>query len=147
MATQRGNANTSTSSRPKAASSKSHAKSKKAAEKPKKKLHCNYCKANDHIIKDCLKIKAKEAKKREVDMVATDATTSNFEYANVVQDVEWVLVYIAAITHHCMILVCLLWIMMYGTLIVVPQSISLRSIICLLLLNLLLQGVMLYMCR
>src|SRR5271156_132307 len=51
-------------------------------------------------------------------------------------------VYTAVITHLCMMHVCLLQILMCGTLIVVPQSISLRSVICSLLLNLPLQGIL-----
>ena len=79
------------SSKLKAVSSKSSNKSKKAVEKGKKKLFCKYYKATDHIIKDCPKVKAKEAKKREADMTIIEATTtpSNGESTNIVQDANW----------------------------------------------------------
>ena len=60
-------------------------------QKGKKKLFCKYSKATDHIIKDCPKVKAKEAKKREAGMDIIEATTtpSNGESTNIVQDADW----------------------------------------------------------
>ena len=84
VAAQRGNANTSSSNKPKGAASKSTTKSDKATDKSKKKLCCNYYKANDHLIKDCPKLKAKEAKKKEAGMAIADASPCNLESANMV---------------------------------------------------------------
>ena len=75
----------------KATSSKSSNKSEKAAEKGKKKFLCKYYKATDHIIKDCLKVKEKEVRKREASMAIIEATStpSNGESVNIVHDANW----------------------------------------------------------
>ena len=52
----------------------------------KQKMFCKYCKASDHIIKNCQKLAAKEAKKKEADMGVQDTTLSTPESTNVVQD-------------------------------------------------------------
>ena len=64
-------------------------KFEKTGDKGKKMIRCNYCKAIDHVIKSCPKLKAKEAKKKESNAatIADASTTSDF--ANVVQDAEW----------------------------------------------------------
>ena len=52
-------------------------------------MFCKYCKASDHIIKNCQKLAVKEAKKKEAGMVVQDTTLSTPESANVVQDLDW----------------------------------------------------------
>ena len=70
-----------------AAQSKKEDKDEKKGEK--QKMFCKYCKANNHVIKMCPKIATKEAKKKEVGMVVTEASPSTTESANVVKDTEW----------------------------------------------------------
>ena len=67
-------------------------KSEKSEQKTEKKVRCNYCKVLGHVIKECPKVAAKEAKKKEAGMAVADATTSNAESANVVQESEWAFV-------------------------------------------------------
>ena len=67
----------------------SNNKSKKKGDKGKKKIRCNYCKANDHVIKNFPKLKAKETKKKESNAATiADASTGSYS-ANVVYDAEW----------------------------------------------------------
>ena len=70
-------------------------KYEKTGDKVKKKIRCNYCKANDHIIKNCPKLKAKEAKKKESNAATIADASTGSDSANVVQDAEW------AFTLHC----------------------------------------------
>ena len=97
MSAHKGHDNVSTSSKPKAASSKNSNKYEKVADKGKQKLFCKYCKATDHIFKDCPKVKAKEAKKIEAGMDVAEAPTfgTNVDLANVAQDADW------AFSVHC----------------------------------------------
>ncbi|MCO5586320.1 hypothetical protein L7F22_040259 [Adiantum nelumboides] len=47
-----------------------------SGDKGKKKMHCHYCKANDNLIKQCPKLKAKEAKKKEGGSTANVGSTT-----------------------------------------------------------------------
>ena len=49
-----------------------------------KKGKCNYCRKPSHYIKECPKLKEKEAKKKEVGMAVVDASPSHAESANLV---------------------------------------------------------------
>ena len=57
--------------------------------KVEKKVRCNYCKALGHVIKECPKVATKETKKKKATMAVVEASTSNVETTNVMQDVEW----------------------------------------------------------
>ena len=90
IASQRGKGKAASSySKPKFAGAGPTKKADKDEKKTEKKLRCNYCKAVDHVIKDCPKIAAKEAKKKEANIAVVDASPSNAKSANVVQDAEW----------------------------------------------------------
>ena len=90
VASQRGKGKAASSySKPKSAGAGPAKKADKDEKKTEKKLRCNYCKALDHVIKDCPKIAAKEAKKKEANIAIVDASPSNAKSANVVQDSEW----------------------------------------------------------
>ncbi|MCO5555974.1 hypothetical protein L7F22_009518 [Adiantum nelumboides] len=79
-----GNSNAATS-HGSSASGKSHipnassanSSSKNSSDKGKKKMRCHYYKANDHLIKQCPKLKAKEAKKKEGGSTANAGSTTN----------------------------------------------------------------------
>ncbi|MCO5607979.1 hypothetical protein L7F22_062181 [Adiantum nelumboides] len=79
-----GNSNAATS-HSSSASGKSHVPnasstsnlSGNSGDKSKKKMRCLNCKANDHLIKQCPKLKAKEAKKKEGGSTANAGSTTN----------------------------------------------------------------------
>ena len=79
----------STGAGPAKKADKDEKKTEKDEKKNEKKLRCNYCKALDHVIKDCPKIFVKEAKNKESNIAIIDASPSNAKSANVVQDSEW----------------------------------------------------------
>ena len=54
----------------------------------KQKLFCKYCKGIDHIIKNCPKLAAKEAKKKEAGLFA-EVSAPKTKSANLVQNEEW----------------------------------------------------------
>ena len=77
IASQRGKGKAaSLYSKPKSAGAGPTKKADKDEKKTEKKLQCNYCKAVDHVIKDCPKIAAKEAKKKEANIAVVDASPS-----------------------------------------------------------------------
>ena len=83
-------------------------KADKSEEKKEKKVKCNYCKKLGHMIKDCPKVDAKEArKKKEASMAVADTSKSNAEFANVVQESEWAFAVQCSMTHLCTMCVCL----------------------------------------
>ena len=62
----------------------SNNKSEKTGDKGKKKIRYNYCKANDHVIKNCPKLKAKEAKKKESNAATIADASTGSDSANFV---------------------------------------------------------------
>lgn len=120
MAAQRGNENTSMmSNRPKAAFSNNNVKSEKTPKNSKKKLQC---KANDHLIK----VKVEQGKEQRGQYAFSFTSESTIV-------VHGLLVCTVFIIHHCMMHVCILWILTCDTLTVVPRSILLLSMTCFLL--------------
>ena len=61
----------------------------KKKQEQKQKLFCKYCKGNDHIIRNCPKLVAKEAKRNEVGLVVAEVSTPKIESPNLVQNEEW----------------------------------------------------------
>ena len=64
-------------------------KYEKIGDKGKKMIRCNYCKANDHVIKNFPKLKTKEAKKKESNVATIANASTTTDSANVMQDAEW----------------------------------------------------------
>ena len=77
-------------SKQKVASSTSNTKVDKDGNKSKKKGKCKYCREPGHYVKECPKLKEKEAKKKEAGMaVVADAAHAKIDFANMVHDAEW----------------------------------------------------------
>ena len=89
MANQKGKGKASHYSKQKVASYTSNTKVDKDGDKSKKKGNCNYCREPGHYVKDCPKLKEKEAKKKEAGMAVGDAAPTKIDFANMVHDAEW----------------------------------------------------------
>ena len=100
-------------------------------------MKCHNCKANDHLIKQYPKLKAKEAHKKEANVAVAANASTNFYSANVAHRMQnGHLVRSVYLTHLLMRHVFLnLW-TMFGTLTVVLPSTLPHIEICLHLLRL-----------
>ena len=88
IAGQRGKGKASKNNKSKSTSS-NNSKPKKYGDKNNKKGKCNYCRETGHYIKECPKLKEKEAKKKEAGMAVVDASLSHAQSVNLVQDANW----------------------------------------------------------
>ena len=81
IAGQRGKGKASKNNKPKATSS-NISKPEKDGDKNNKKGKCNYCREPGHYIKECPKLKEKEAKKKEAVMAVANSSPSHVVFVN-----------------------------------------------------------------